>query len=216
MMTRVAVAHCYYVTSMIAAIILAAGESRRMGSPKARLPFPERDGTESTFLDHLLRVFAESRAEPVIVVLGHDAETLASDFRFGSARVVVNPDYRTGMLSSIQAGVRALAADRVDGALVLPVDHPDVDPAVVDTLIHRFEKTPSPVALPVYQGRRGHPVLFSADVFAELLAAPESVGARQVVWDHQEDLLEVEVSDAGVTVDIDTASDYRAFRGETD
>ena len=201
---------------MIAAIILAAGESSRMGSPKARLPFPEADGTETTFLDHLLRVFGESQAEPVVVVLGHDADNLAHDFQFGSARVVINRDYRDGMLSSIQAGVRALDNDDVRGALVCPVDHPDIDPVVVDTLIRRFEDSSSAVAIPVHEGRRGHPVLFSSDVFPELIAAPKEVGARQVVWDHQEDLLEVEVSDRGVTVDIDTPSDYRAFRGDAD
>ena len=201
---------------MIAAIILAAGESRRMGSPKARLPYPENDGTESTFLDHLLGVFGSSQAEPVIVVLGHDACKLASSFRFGGARVVVNRDYRDGMLSSIHAGLRALDDDKVDGALVCPVDHPDVDPVVVDTLIHRFEEHRSPIVVPVHNGRRGHPVLFSSDVFSTLMDAPKAVGARQVVWDHQEDLLEVEVSDAGVTVDIDTPSDYRAFRDDAE
>lgn len=199
---------------MIAAIILAAGESRRMGSPKARLPYPEQDGSESTFLGHLLRVFASSRAEPVVVVLGHDAEALTRDFRFGDARPIINRSYKAGMLTSIQAGVRALDDSGVDGALVLPVDHPDVRPELVDTLIHRFEETKRPIVLPVHHGRRGHPVLFSRAVFSELLSAPEAVGARRVVWDHQEDLLEVEVSDAGVTVDIDTPADYRAFRGE--
>ena len=185
-----------------------------MGSPKALLPYPENDGTESTFLDHLLKVFGSSQAKPVVVVLGHDAENLASSFRFGAARVVVNRDYRNGMLSSIHAGIRALDNDDVDGALVCPVDHPDVDPRVVDTLIHRFEEHRSPIVVPVHNGRRGHPVLFSSDVFSALMDAPKTVGARQVVWDHQKDLLEVEVSDAGVTVDIDTPSDYRAFRDD--
>lgn len=197
---------------MIAAIILAAGESRRMGSPKARLPYPEPDGSETTFLEHLLNVFESSRADPVLVVLGHDADELAESFDFGHARVVVNRRYREGMLSSIQAGVQALEADPVSGALVCPVDHPDIDAAVVDTIITRFEETRSPIVLPVHHGRRGHPVLFSSTVFPELLAAPTTVGARQVVWDHQEDLLEVEVTDAGVTVDVDTPSDYRRFR----
>ncbi len=202
--------------SMIAAIVLAAGESSRMGSPKAGLPYPEPDGTETTFLDHLLHVFGASRAGPVVVVFGHDADALASRFELGGARGVINHDYRDGMLSSIQTALRSLENNSISGALVCPVDHPDVDPKIVDALIERFEERRSPIVIPVYQGRRGHPVLFSSDVFEELLAAPKTVGARQVVWDHQKDLLEVEVSDAGVTVDIDTPRDYRAFRGQSD
>jgi molybdenum cofactor cytidylyltransferase len=202
--------------SMIAAIVLAAGESSRMGSPKARLPYPKPDGSTSTFLDHLLAVFEASQAAPVVVVFGHDADNLASQFELGRARALVNRDYRDGMLSSIQLALRALDHESISGVLVCPVDHPDIDPKVVDILIARFEEQPSPIVIPVHNGRRGHPVLFSREVFAELFAAPKAVGARQLVWDHQEDLLEVEVSNAGVTVDIDTPADYRAFRDQSD
>jgi molybdenum cofactor cytidylyltransferase len=92
------------------------------------------------------------------------------------------------------------------------VDHPDVGPAIVDLLIARFEETSRPIVLPVHRGRRGHPVLFSRAVFDEIRRAPESVGARQVVWDHQGDLLEVEVPDPGIGRDVDTPGDYRSFR----
>ena len=197
---------------MIAAMILAAGESRRMGSPKALLPFPEPDGTQSTFLGHLLHVFGATPARPIVVVLGHRAETLRRSFDFENARVVVNESYRDGMLSSIRAGLEALEGEPVEGVLVCPVDHPDVSPTVVDTLTARFERERPPVILPTFEGRRGHPVLFSSAVFSELHAAPDEVGARRVVWDHDEDLLEVEVSHGGVTIDIDTPGDYRAFR----
>ncbi len=197
---------------MIAAIIIAAGESRRMGSPKARLPFPEPDGSETTFLSHLVGVFERSRASPLVVVLGHDARALRSDIELGDARVVENPSYRDGMLSSIQAGFASLIDD-VDGALLCPVDHPDIDPRVVDALIARFESHPSPIVLPVFDGKRGHPVLFAREVFPEIANAPASVGARQVVWDHEKDLFELPVRHQGVTTDIDTPSDYASFRG---
>ena len=198
---------------MIAAIILAAGESRRMGFPKALLPYPLPDGSETTFLAHLLDVMSRSRAEPVVVVLGHEAERIESSVppeSWGKARPVMNPRYREGMLTSILTGIEA--AGDVEGALVLPVDHPDVRPEIVDLLIARFEKTRPPVVLPVHAGRRGHPVLFSRSVFEELRRAPEGVGARQVVWDYQKDLLEVEVPDPGIGRDVDTPADYRSFR----
>jgi molybdenum cofactor cytidylyltransferase len=117
------------------------------------------------------------------------------------------------MLTSIVAGLGAVGENPdVKGVLLLPVDHPDVTSAVVDLLIDRFAETPQPVILPVHNGRRGHPVLFSRTVFDELLRAPETVGARQVVWDHQNDLLEVEVSDPGIGRDVDTPEDYRSLR----
>lgn len=198
---------------MIAAIILAAGESKRMGFPKALLPYPLPDGSETTFLAHLLDVMSRSRAEPVVVVLGHEAERIERSVppeSWGKARPVVNARYRDGMLTSILTGIEA--AGDVEGALVLPVDHPDVRPEIVDLLIARFETTRPPVVLPVHAGRRGHPVLFSRSVFEELRRAPEGVGARQVVWDHQRDLLEVEVPDPGIGRDVDTPADYRSFR----
>jgi molybdenum cofactor cytidylyltransferase len=204
---------------MIAAIILAAGESSRMGHPKALLPYPFSNGpdgpheNETTFLERLIDVFERSRAAPIVVVLGHEPERIESAIDRRSAHFVRNESYREGMLSSIRAGLGALD-EPVSGALVLPVDHPDVSVAVVDRLIEAFESTGAPIVLPVHAGRRGHPVLFSRALFDELRGAPDTVGARQVVWDHQEDLLEVEVQDPGIRRDVDTPGDYRSLRKE--
>jgi len=200
---------------MIGAIILAAGESKRMGFPKALLPCTGSDGSETTFLEHLLGVMNQSRAEPIVVVLGHDGERIRSSVApasWGRARPVLNDRYREGMLTSIVAGLDAVERSPAEGCLVLPVDHPAVSPEIVDLLIGCYERTPRPILLPVCQGRRGHPVLFSRAVFGEIRRAPESVGARQAVWDHQEDLLEVEVQDPGIGRDVDTPGDYRSFR----
>jgi molybdenum cofactor cytidylyltransferase len=197
---------------MIAAVVLAAGESRRMGSPKALLPYPLPDGSETTFLEHLIGVFERSRAEPVAVVLGHDAKSIESSVTRTGVRWVVNERYREGMLSSLRAGLDAVDAPGVEGVLVHPVDHPGVSSELVDELIASFEATGAPIVLPTHRGRRGHPVLFSRAVFGELRRAPEAVGARQVVWDHQNDLLEVEVPENGIAADVDTPGDYRSWR----
>jgi molybdenum cofactor cytidylyltransferase len=197
---------------MIAAIVLAAGESRRMGSPKALLPYPLPDGSETTFLAHLLGIFERSRARPVVVVLGHDPKTIENSVARGAARWVRNERYREGMLSSLLSGLEAIDEAGIEGVLVHPVDHPDVTPELVDGLIASFERTKAAIVLPAHRGRRGHPVLFSRAVFEELRRAPEAVGARQVVWDHQSDLLEVEVPEHGIASDVDTPGDYRAWR----
>ena len=193
---------------MVGALILAAGESRRMGSPKPLLPFGE-----STFLGHLLEQFLASRATPVVVVLGHKADEVLAQVPLGKATSVVNPDYRQGMLSSIRAGLRELEGETVSGALLCPVDHPRVSAALVDLLINQFEETDAPIVIPVHHGRRGHPVLFSRTLFQEIQDAPDTVGARQIVWDHADEVLEIPTEDQGIIEDIDTPKQYEDLMG---
>lgn len=193
---------------MVGAIILAAGESRRMGSPKPLLPV-----AKSNFLTRLLEEFQASKARPIVVVLGHQAERVLREIPFGEAMAVVNKDYQQGMLSSIRCGLRELSGESIDAALVCPADHPRVNRALVDLLIRRFEETGRCIVLPVHRRRRGHPVLFARTLFEELLDAPDSVGARQVVWNHADDLLEVVTDDPGAIIDVDTPEEYRNLVG---
>jgi molybdenum cofactor cytidylyltransferase len=179
-----------------------------MGSPKPLLPF--RGGT---FLGHLLEEFRLSKAQPVVVVLGCEAARVRREVPFGNAHAIVNETYRLGMLSSIRKGLEALSVEAIDGVIICPVDHPRVDAALIDLLIERFEASGHPVVSPVYDGRRGHPVVFSRSVFAELMKAPDTVGARQVVWDHAEDVLEVVTESSGAGVDVDTPEEYKRLIG---
>jgi len=174
-----------------------------MGSPKPLLPLGE-----ATFLANLLYSLRASRARPIVVVLGHEAAAVRAGVDLGDARAVDNPSYRDGMLSSIRAGIGALDDD-VLGALLLPVDHPRVSARLVDSLIDRFLSAQAPIVVPTFNGRRGHPVLFGRALFGELLHAPEAVGARQVVWDHASEVLEVPADEPHVLEDVDTQADYR-------
>src|SRR5262249_31782869 len=170
---------------MLAAVILSGGGSLRMGSPKALLPYQGRP-----FLEHLLDVAKHPSIGVRRVVLGPDAELIAAQVALAPDEVVINEEWERGQLSSLQAAIRSLPAG-TDGLLLCPVDHPLVSEVLVSDLIEAFEKTASAVVLPLYQGRRGHPVIFAARLYEELLHAPEDKGARAVVWAHLDEVSEV-------------------------
>jgi CTP:molybdopterin cytidylyltransferase MocA len=185
---------------LIGAIVLAAGASSRMGRPKAML---ETTPGGPTFVETILATLdAAGVAESCVVV--------PPGLERSVAHGVQNPDPSSGMLSSVQCGLRALGP-RLDAVLVWPVDHPLVRRDTVVELIAIFRSTNAPVIVPVHEGRRGHPALFAARVMPELHAADPRHGARGVVHAHDE-RIELAVADRGVVIDIDTPEDYaRAF-----
>jgi molybdenum cofactor cytidylyltransferase len=182
---------------MLAAAILAAGESRRMGSPKALLPY--RGGT---FVDHLMSAARHPRVGMLRVVLGAGAEHIREQLHLDAATVVLNQDWPQGQLSSIQAAVRSLEGCATEGLLLCPVDHPLISAEVVAQLIERFDAGNAAIVLPTFHGRRGHPVIFRANVYEEILAASPKVGARQVVWAHKKDTAEVPTEEEGVVLNL--------------
>jgi molybdenum cofactor cytidylyltransferase len=184
---------------VIAGIILAAGESRRMGSPKALLDF----GGE-TFLDHLIASLA-GLCTPVIVVLGYGAEEIRAGLRAADkALFVVNADYRLGQFSSMQCGLRAVPSE-ASGVIFSLVDHPAVQPSTLT----RLAASQAPLAIPRLQGRRGHPIFFSRPLLAEFLALPPDASAREVVDRHAADVEYIDVDDPGILQDIDDPEAYR-------
>ena len=182
---------------MLAAVILAAGESRRMGSPKALLPY--RGGT---FLSHLVEITRHPKIGLTRVVVGAHREEIERAAARPAGEVIFNPDWQQGQLSSIQPAVRALAQVITDGVLLCPVDHPLVTANLVSKLIEQFYSSGKRIVVPKYAGRRGHPMIFSSQLYPELLAAPADVGARAVVWAHAGDVLEVPVEEAGVVLNL--------------
>jgi len=186
----------------ISGLILAAGESRRMGSPKALLRYRGR-----TFLDTLISLFAV-RCSPVIVVLGANAEEIRGAVA-GDAVFVFNPDYLSGQTSSMQCGLRAIPAD-AEGVLFTLADHPAVAASTIDRLLAE----PRPlIRVPRFEERRGHPVWFSRPLLAEFLALPMDGAARDVVYSHAAETEYLDLNDAGVVADIDDPAAYRALIG---
>jgi CTP:molybdopterin cytidylyltransferase MocA len=181
-----------------AGLILAAGESRRMGAPKALLEY-----RGETFLARLVRLFA-ARCSPVIVVLGAAAEIPVPE----PASVTVNPGWRDGQTSSMQCGLRTVPPD-VDGVLFTLVDHPAVEPATIDALLAGTGR----LRIPRFGGRRGHPIWFSRDLIAELLAVAPEGAARDVIRGHYPEAEFLEVGDPGILADIDDRAAYETLLG---
>jgi molybdenum cofactor cytidylyltransferase len=183
---------------MLSAVILSGGASQRMGSPKALLPYQGRP-----FLEHLLKVTSHPKIGARRIVLGAQAELIADAVRLAADEVVINAEWEKGQLSSIQAGIRNLPAG-TDGMILCLIDHPLISATLVDELIERFYSGPAmpPIALPVYQGKRGHPVIFSSGVYEELMTAPLEQGARSVVWAHAGEVAEVVTSEQGCVLNL--------------
>ena len=189
---------------MIACVVLAAGASRRMGSPKALLEY-----RGETFLNRLIRVMGEV-CDPVIVVLGYHAESIRAQVR-GRATIVVNPEPERGQLSSLHTGLAALPRE-AEGFAFLPMDCPAVRESTVAALAEAFSQRDAETLLviPRIGDKRGHPVLGTRRIAEELMALPLATGAaRDVVHAHVARTRYVDVDDSGILADVDDPEAYR-------
>ena len=192
---------------MINSIILAAGESKRMGQPKPLLRFNDK-----TFLEHIISVLQCSYVDRITVVLGADAKIVEGSIDLSGTHLLVNKDYKKGQLSSLITGIKNVP-EETEAVLVCLVDHPFITEELVNQIVNTFKERKSPIIVPVYQGKRGHPVLFARSLFNEILNAPEDKGARYVVYSNEEKVCELETSEKGILIGIDTPEDYQIYFG---
>ena len=183
----------------VAGIILSAGESRRMGRAKALLPF--RDGTFLSVLAGTLGAFCS----PVLAVFGFDGERV-KQFAPAGVAAVVNPDYRLGMLTSLQTGLRALG-DLPERVLFTLVDHPAVSRATVAAIL----ASPAAIAIPRINGKRGHPVVVSRAIAREFLAEPLTAKVRDAIDRHAASIHYIDVDDPAINDDVDDPALYEAL-----
>ena len=196
---------------MIPGIVLAGGKSSRMGRPKALLPI---GAPTDTFFDRITRTLLEAGLDDVIVVVGADSAAIRAGVQPRSGvRIIDNPDYEQGQLTSLLAGLRAIDVARSTAALVTLIDVPLVSAATVRTLLAAQREHEAPVVRPVSRGRHGHPVIFGRTLFAELERADPARGAKPVVRGHAAEMIEVPIQDEGAFTDIDTPEDYERLIG---
>jgi molybdenum cofactor cytidylyltransferase len=201
-----------------AAIVIAAGESRRMGTPKQLLPWHGR-----TFIEQIVSTLLESPLDEIVVVLGHRADeiraqipNLTSADATGEGQIVgpvvralLNPRYTEGMLTTIQCGIAALGDD-VRAAYIALVDQPQIKASTLATLRQQFEAGGKGIVVPSHQMRRGHPLLIDLRKYrAEILAIDGPPGLQKLLRSHPDDILHVNFDDASVLADLDTPEDYR-------
>ncbi|HEY4977530.1 MAG TPA: nucleotidyltransferase family protein [Candidatus Acidoferrum sp.] len=181
---------------MLAAVILSGGSSSRMGSPKALLPYQGR-----AFLDHLLEITQHPKIGVRRVVLGAHAETIAKSIDLSADEIVINADWQKGQLSSIHAALHSLPPG-TEGILLCLIDHPLISAALVNDIITCFYSSHASIVLPLFEGRRGHPVLFSAKLYSELENAPTETGARAVVWANANNIFEFSTTEQGCVLNL--------------
>lgn len=201
---------------MICAIVLAAGLSRRMGAQKVLLPFgpPPRQASGDagaggkTVITHIVDQLLASKVDKVCVVTGHQAERIRQELSSRPVSIVDNPEYESGMLSSVRRGLRALPK-QCKTVLVAIGDQPSITSKLVDSMIQSFETSGKQILVPCYDGKRGHPILFSVHYRQEILMCYDDVGLRGLLHTHPEEVFELTVSSSSVLSDMDVPEDYR-------
>jgi molybdenum cofactor cytidylyltransferase len=192
-------------------IILAAGYSSRMGSPKALLP----DGHGRLFVTRVIASVIEAGLSDIVVVAGdHHREiqqAVASEGFAAKPAIVENPNPARGQLSSLWVGMDEVCRPDTEAIVVTLVDIPMVAPATIAHVVEAWRRTRAPIVRPALGVRRGHPVIFDRTVFDELRQTPLDAGAREVVRAHFSEIVNVPVTDQGCIMDVDTPADYQAI-----
>lgn len=188
---------------MIIGILLAAGRSTRMGTPKQLLPFGDKTVIE-TVVDALLN----SRIDDLIVVLGHERKLIAQQIKEKPLSIVVNSDSNSEMLDSLKCGIRELPKTAHAFILAL-VDQPRLETVTINTLIDSYHESGKKIIIPTHDGHRGHPSLIDSTYSDEILNLGGVDGLKPIVRGHINDTLELEVTQDFIINDMDTQEDYK-------
>lgn len=199
---------------MICALVLAAGKSHRMGVQKLLLPFGK-----TTVILHIVDQLLHSVIDEIHLVVGYEASRIAEQISGPPAQslvrragrpvsIVTNPDYESGMLSSVRCGFQSLPQN-CDAVLVVLGDQPAITCELVNEMIQSFKKVNKKILVPLYRGKRGHPILICTQYRNEIMTCYDDVGLKGLLSAHPDDIFELNVSTSGVLSDIDVPQDYQ-------
>jgi CTP:molybdopterin cytidylyltransferase MocA len=190
----------------IAAIVLAAGEGKRLSRTKGLI---EIDGV--SFLQRVVGFLKDGGVESIIVVGGANAGELKQAAENLGVDFALNTEWQTGQFSSLKIGIRSLTR-RPHGLLVALVDHPLVKPQTCSKLLEAFSRNPQKVYLPVHEEKKGHPIIIPREIIKEIEISSSDSNLRQIIGKHHELVVELPVDDAGILRDIDTISDLKGIK----
>ena len=193
----------------ICSIILAAGESKRMGFPKMLLEFNGK-----TMIENVILNVAESESDDTLVVLGANKEELIAVIRNYDIKYCYNKNYRKGMLSSVQCGFKNLPSG-FEAALVFQGDQPLIAPSVINSIINGFRSSGKGIIIPVYKGKRGHPLLLDRKYRDAIEKIDPDEGLRSISYSNSKDVLEIDTDDPGILRDFDTYDEYKNALNQT-
>jgi molybdenum cofactor cytidylyltransferase len=184
------------------AIILAAGESKRMDSPKMLLPYKDK-----TIIETVIENVISSDVDKTMVVLGSTGDEILKSIKDLPLEHCFNDNYKEGMLSSVKCGFSNLP-EKFEAVVVLPGDYPGIGADVINMLITSFRKSKKKIVIPLFRGKRGHPILISHYYRNEVMSLRQEEGLRALSASFQDDVLEVNMDDPAILRDIDTMEDY--------
>jgi molybdenum cofactor cytidylyltransferase len=192
---------------VICAVVLAAGLSSRMGVQKLLLPFGGK-----TVISHIVDQILASTIDEVHIVVGHQAERISNELSGRAVSIVNNPNYESGMLSSVRCGLKSLP-EQCRAVMVILGDQPSVTTELINKMLQSYAATEKSILVPLYESKRGHPVLFSLKYRDEIITQYDNVGLRGLLHNHPEEVFELTVSTASVICDMDYPEDYRRELG---
>jgi len=188
---------------MISAILLGAGESKRMGKNKLLLPWGKK-----TIFEHCLQTLLRSEVKEVIIVINDRLKEFIRPIHAQKIKVVINPHYKRGMSTSIRRGVQAIAPGS-EGVLIALGDQPFIKTRTINAMIKAFAQGRKGILIPSFRGKRGNPVIFHRRFRRELLELKGDVGGKSIIKNHPGEILDIPLKSEGVVKDIDLWEDYR-------